>query len=97
MPDVIHNPDTDWCACEPGGESRCGYRLLADEVIDLFNPRDGEEAEVSILMDHLGIIHKYLMSLPCVCTPDVMDTDVWAEPCERCQALGMRAGTEELR
>jgi hypothetical protein len=32
--DVIHDPATDWCACEPNGPKRCSYRMLADAVID---------------------------------------------------------------
>ena len=51
VPDVIHDPVTDWCACEPLGDDRCDYRMLADAVIQHLNPRDGEEAEVSLLID----------------------------------------------
>ena len=46
--DVIHDPVTDWCACEPLGDDRCDYRLLADAVVAKLNPRDGDEAEVSL-------------------------------------------------
>lgn len=48
MTDVIHDPRTDWCACEPNGADRCEYRMLADAVIEHLDPRDGDEAEVAL-------------------------------------------------
>ncbi len=50
MSDVIHDPARDWCACEPEGDIRCGYRRLADAVIAKLDPRDGDEAEVALLI-----------------------------------------------
>src|SRR6266568_3531632 len=50
MQDVIHDPVRDWCACEPEGDVRCGYRILADAVIAKLAPRDGDEAEVALLI-----------------------------------------------
>jgi hypothetical protein len=49
--DVTHDPQTDWCACEPEGADRCGYRLLADAVIAHLDVRDGDEAEVALCID----------------------------------------------
>ena len=43
MTDVIHDPVTDWCACEPDSDRRCGYRILADKVVEEFNPPDRAE------------------------------------------------------
>lgn len=82
MADVIHDPETDWCACTPDGTSRCGYRLLADAVCEHLNPRDGDEAEVSLCMDSVKRAADYIRSLPCMCEPG------GDEPCGRCAALG---------
>ena len=78
MPDVIHDPETDWCACTPEGDERCDYRLLADAVIARLNPRDGDEAEVALLIAAVGRITAYVESLPCNA----------GSPCGRCAALG---------
>lgn len=51
MPDVTHDPLTDWCACEPHGASRCDYRLLADAVIAHLDVHDGDEAEVALCIE----------------------------------------------
>ena len=66
--DVIHDPKTDWCACEPNSMNRCDYRLLADTVIEKLNPSDGDEAEVAICVDAIERIAAYVASLPCICT-----------------------------
>jgi hypothetical protein len=89
MTDVIHNPDTDWCACDPGSDRRCGYRLLADTVGDAFNVRDGDEAEVSLCMDAVEIARAYIQAQPCTCTLEMVAD--W-EPCPRCHALGQLNG-----
>ena len=86
--DVVHDPATDWCACTPEGDERCDYRLLADAVIARLNPRDGDEAEVSLLIAAIGIIADFAESLPCDCMPDIYDRP----PCDRCRALGQRNG-----
>jgi hypothetical protein len=82
MPDVIHDPDADWCACEPNGARRCDYRMLADKVIERLNPPDGDEAEVALLMLALDVAADYITDQPCFCDrePDL--------PCFRCSALG---------
>jgi hypothetical protein len=87
MADVIHDPETDWCACEPEGDERCDYRLLADTVIARLNPRDGDEAEVSLLIAAVARIIAYVKSLPCTCKPGPEDG-----PCGRCAALGQWHG-----
>jgi hypothetical protein len=87
MPDVIHDPQTDWCACEPEGYWRCDYRLLADSVIDKLNPRDGDEAEVALCIAAVDRIAAYVTSLPCTCKPGPEDG-----PCGRCAALGQWDG-----
>ena len=84
MPDVIHDPRTDWCACEPNGANRCDYRMLADMVIERLNPPDGDAAEVDICESAIAKIANYVDSLPCTCTPGD------DEPCGRCAALGQR-------
>ena len=85
--DVIHDPKTDWCACEPHGDEVCDYRLLADAVIDELNPRDGDEAEVHLCTDAVRNIAAYVRSLPCTCKPGPEDG-----PCGRCAALGQWCG-----
>lgn len=87
MPDVIHDPRTDWCACEPNGMNRCGYRMLADAVIEHLNPPDGDEAEVAICIIAVEQIAAFVQSVPCWC---LSGNDVG--PCERCEALGQRHG-----
>lgn len=87
MPDVIHDPATDWCACPPNGDVVCDYRLLADAVIEHLNPRDGDEAEVGICCDAIANIASYVKSLPCTCKPGPYDG-----PCGRCDALGQWQG-----
>ena len=89
MSDVIHDPQTDWCACEPNGPDRCDYRLLADTVIEQLNPPDGDEAEVSLCISTIEQIAAYVRSLPCTCLPRTSDA---TEPCGRCFALGQWHG-----
>lgn len=60
MPDVIHDPATDWCACLPEGDVRCGYRLLADAVI-------------GICISAVAAVADYVRSLPCTCAPGCDD------------------------
>ena len=83
--DVIHDPATDWCACEPDASSRCDYRLLADTVIERLNPPDRDEAEVAICVSAVERIAGYVASLPCRC--GLVSEDA-SEPCPRCAALG---------
>jgi len=85
--DVIHDPATDWCACEPNGDEVCDYRLLADAVIARLNPRDGDEAEVALLIAAVARITAYVKSLPCTCKPGAENG-----PCGRCAALGQWEG-----
>lgn len=92
MPDVIHDPATDWCACPPEGDVRCGYRLLADAVIEHLNPPDGDEAEIGICISAVAAVADYVRSMPCTCAPGCDD-----EPCGRCAALGQRHGTPVQR
>jgi hypothetical protein len=83
--DVIHDPQTDWCACEPYGMNRCDYRFLADAVADAFNPPDNDAAEVSIMVDAVARAREYIAGQPCTCTPAMIED---REPCPRCTALG---------
>lgn len=60
------------------------YRFLADKVIELFNPRDGEEAEEAILADHLEMVAEWIEKHLCRCqAPDSV--------CGRCETLGRYA------
>lgn len=91
---------TDGCNCEPGGylgADRCEYRLLADEVIELFNPHDGETAEVDLCMQALREAHAALIEMPCSCTSAALDLNVMGPPCGRCRALGRRGDVLEVR
>lgn len=94
MPDVIHDPRTDWCACEPYSANRCDYRLLADKVAELLNPPDGEDAEVSICIDAIEQAAGYIVSQPCTCTREMVEN--W-ESCPRCAAIGRRDDTAVQR
>ena len=84
---VIHDPDTDWCACEPDGDRRCDYRMLADAVIRVFNPPDGDEAEVGICITAVEAAYDYIGGQPCTCVGNHED-----EVCIRCSVLGERQG-----
>lgn len=93
MPDVIHDPVTDWCACEPEGDDRCDYRLLADAVIASLDVRDGDEAEVALCIE---AVERAATALPSVARfeaqglaqelsnaltghgPSEVDRDLWA-------------------
>ncbi|MCW2898851.1 MAG: hypothetical protein JWO67_1116 [Streptosporangiaceae bacterium] len=85
MNDVIHDPATDWCACEPEGDVRCDYRLLADKVIEVLNPSDLDESEVSNLSDAIEGAATFIAEQPCTCTPETIED--W-DPCPRCAVLG---------
>lgn len=87
MPDVIHDPRTDWCACEPGGTDLCAYRMLADTVVEKLNPRDGDEAEVSLCMTAVENAAAFIEAQPCRC-----DDIGHGESCDRCRALGQWRG-----
>ena len=87
MADVIHDPETDACACEPLGDVVCDYRLLADAVIEHLNPGDDDAAEVAICIDAIASIAAYVESLPCTCEPGYDN-----EPCGRCAARGQWHG-----
>lgn len=67
MPDVVHDPATDWCACEPDGPDRCGYRLLADTVIAKLGVDDGDAAEVALCMDAVERAADFIRAQPCHC------------------------------
>lgn len=89
-----HDPDV-LCDCEPdglNGRLTCEYRMLADSVGNQFNPPDGDEAEVALLMTAIEQAKAYIESQPCTCTP--ADVDDW-EPCPRCRAIG-RMGNEVM-
>jgi hypothetical protein len=87
MTDVIHDPRTDWCACEPGGTDLCAYRMLADTVVERLNPRDGDEAEVSLCMAAVENAAAFIEAQPCYCLADYPDI-----PCPRCRVLGQWRG-----
>lgn len=88
--DVIHDPRTDWCACEPYGDDRCDYRLLADTVITLLNPPDGDDAEVAICITAVERIAAFVATLICSCARIDADEQVHGKPCPRCAVLGQR-------
>ena len=87
MTNVIHDPRTDWCACQPGAAVRCDYRLLADGIESSLAVRDGDESEVSLCIDAVERVAAYVRTLPCTCAPGYDK-----EPCERCAALGQWHG-----
>jgi hypothetical protein len=87
MPDVIHDPETDWCACESHGPARCDFRLLADTIIDQLNPPDGDDAEVAICMRAIARVAEFARSQPCTCPRRPA-----ADPCDRCAVLGQYQG-----
>ena len=87
MPDVIHDPGTDWCACEPGGDVVCDYRLLADAVLEHLNPPGDDVAEVAICVSAVERIAGYVRSLPCTCGPGYD-----YPPCGRCAVVGQWHG-----
>lgn len=92
MSDVIHDPRTDWCACEPNSIDRCDYRLLADAVIEYLNPPDGEEAEVAICIEAVRSVAEFAGSLICSCARIDADPTLVDERCPRCAVLGQHHG-----
>lgn len=85
MTDVVHDPATDWCACEPESDKRCGYRILADKVVEELNPPDGEEAELSICFNAIEDAATFIANQPCTCTVGMVQDH---DPCPRCAVLG---------
>ena len=79
----------NWCDCEPYADDTCEYRQAADKVIDLFNPRDDEVAELAIVLDAIEAAADFIKAQPCTCTPEMIEN--W-ESCPRCEVLGQRAG-----
>lgn len=82
----------DWVTGENGApvDDPDQYRMLADHVIELFNPHDGDEAEVSLCMNSLSVAAKVLRALPCTCNTEPGAWDQLGEQacCDRCLALG---------
>jgi hypothetical protein len=91
----MHDP-AETCDCHPDDLMHlgiCEYRMLADTVGAAFNPPDGDEAEVAILITAVERAQAYIVSQPCACTPAMVEN--W-EPCARCAALG-RLNDEALQ
>lgn len=87
-----HSPDES-CTCGYRGEKRCGYRYVADTIIDELNPPDDDAAESWVVAQAVIRVAAYVASLPCACTPeDVADL----EPCPRCAAIG-RLGDKPIQ
>jgi len=72
------------------------YVLLRDTVIELFNPRDDDASEESIMVDALKQAAAFIEEQLCHCTQDVRPPD-WETPCPRCMALGRRLNIREER
>lgn len=85
MPDVIHDPETDWCACEPDSAKRCDYRVLADKIAEELNPPGGDEAEVQICFNAIEDAATFIANQPCTCTVGMVED---GSPCPRCAVLG---------
>jgi hypothetical protein len=93
MPDVIHDPETDWCACKPQGDVVCDYRLLADKVIELFNPADDDGAEVAVLITAVERVAGFIRAhVGCTCLVSLPDYT-----CPRCLVLGEQHGKPAQR
>lgn len=61
------------------------YELLRDRVIDLLNPRDGDDGEAYILDEAITGAVRFIEQQPCTCTPaQIEDYDA----CRRCAVLG---------
>jgi hypothetical protein len=61
--------------------------MLADAVGEAFNPPDGDEGEVSLLITAVENARAMLAAFTCYCTPGDDDP-----PCMRCSALGQWHG-----
>jgi len=77
-------------------EEAAAYVLLRDKVIELFNPRDDDVSEESIMIDALKRAAAFIEEQLCHCTQDVRPPD-WETPCPRCVALGRRLNLREER
>lgn len=71
---------------DAGAENGAAYRVLADRVIDLFNPSAGDVAEEVLLGLHLRVVAEFVASMACTCPAGAFSGA--ADPCTRCMALG---------
>jgi hypothetical protein len=69
-------------------DARNEYELLRDLIIERLNPRDDDVSEVSIMIEAVESITRFVESLPCTCPPNAGPPDWDALACPRCQVLG---------
>jgi hypothetical protein len=62
------------------------YGLVADVIVECFNPRDGDDGEESLLIDAIYQARDFIASIPCTCPADAITFE--ASPCGRCVAIG---------
>ena len=60
------------------------YRTLADKIIELFNPFESDEEELTIITRKLEQVYAFVEDLNCSCEFDGFD----AGSCDRCKVLG---------
>lgn len=63
------------------------YALLAEAIIEAFNPPDDDVAEEAILIRAVEAARDFIAAQPCLCTPEDIANGC-PERCERCQVLG---------
>lgn len=85
-PRPVHDPAGD-CTCGPNGGDRCEYRILADEILEAFNPPGDDVAEVAILISAVKRAAGVIERLPCECGHGPAGA-----MCRRCSALGQHHG-----
>lgn len=71
------------------------YGLLADVVIEAFNPPDTDRAEEAILVDAVYAARDFIVAHPCACLSTVIAEEDAGGACRRCLALG-RLGNQVI-
>lgn len=84
---TVLNDHARWLADGPAAHAEAQeYQELGDEIRDRFNPADGDEAYVALLIKAVQRAAAFIESIPCSCDADALDGSV--DPCNRCAALG---------
>jgi hypothetical protein len=78
----------DWNASQNVTDLDDDYRMLADKIIELFNPPDDDAAEIAVLMDHLSHVADFVKACGCFCQECPSHPGIDPNICRRCRALG---------
>lgn len=85
---IVDNDNRLKFAQELAVEKEEDYRMVADKIIELFNPPEDDAAEIHIVIEALKRAQKCLINeVECWCA-DKAGNPENEDPCDRCAALG---------